>query len=191
MAINPRDRVSLAEAPIRITSQMWAKIDKETTTCWLWMGTPSAQYGRLWSSPHQRQFLAHRFFYCAFHGLADLPGRESKYSVDHLCRTPRCIRPSHLEWVPHQENLRRGVGPPVADIDDCCHRGHRAWRVDPKGARHCRICDVAWARQNYRKHAKAVNLRTNRWRRANRQRVNAKERARYRARRQQVVTDGT
>jgi hypothetical protein len=30
--------------------------------------------------------------------------------IDHLCRTPLCINPDHLEVVTHAENLRRGKG---------------------------------------------------------------------------------
>jgi hypothetical protein len=30
------------------------------------------------------------------------------YVVDHLCRNPNCVNPSHLEAVTNEENIRRG-----------------------------------------------------------------------------------
>lgn len=64
--------------------------------------------------------------------------------IDHLCRTPACINPLHLEAVTHAENLRRGrpLHYPLRDLT-ACMRGHpytpentRRWR----GTRICRTC---------------------------------------------------
>lgn len=41
--------------------------------------------------------------------------------LDHLCRTPICVNPDHLEAVTHAENLRRGI--------------HRTGQDHPFGAR--------------------------------------------------------
>lgn len=51
-----------------------------------------------------RTIPAHRGVYLAS-GRSIPPG----YHLDHLCRTPACVNPDHLEPVTHAENLRRGV----------------------------------------------------------------------------------
>lgn len=71
------------------------------TPCWVWQGLIRADgYGTL-----QRdgiKWLAHRYFYAQAHG--DVPD-----TLDHLCRTPACVNPAHLEPCSRQENVRRGV----------------------------------------------------------------------------------
>ena len=39
--------------------------------------------------------------------LAVFPGRGTN-ELDHLCRTPACVNPEHLESVTHRENTARG-----------------------------------------------------------------------------------
>lgn len=60
--------------------------------------------------------------------------------IDHLCRTPVCVRPDHLEAVTQQENMRRGPGAKTH-----CKRGHEFNEVNTyvrkdTGARFCRPC---------------------------------------------------
>lgn len=70
--------------------------------CWLWLGaTKRRGYGSAW---WQGRFMgAHRAVYLAHGGIVP-DGTE----LDHLCRTPQCVNPDHLEPVTHQENMRRG-----------------------------------------------------------------------------------
>jgi len=60
--------------------------------------------------------------------------------LDHLCRNPGCVRPSHLEAVTHLENVRRGVD--AYELKDTCRRGHSMIGVTPSsdGYRHCLAC---------------------------------------------------
>ena len=75
------------------------------TGCWLWMGTVTAggadPYGRFWNG---RMAYAHRVSFELFKG----PIPEGLV-IDHLCRTPACVRPEHLEAVTPKENTRRAV----------------------------------------------------------------------------------
>lgn len=81
--------------------RFWAKVGK-TDGCWHWLGPKSPEgYGRF--SVDGRLVGPHRFAYELVVG--PLPeGLE----LDHLCRNPSCVKPSHVEIVSHVENVRRG-----------------------------------------------------------------------------------
>lgn len=88
----------------------WSRVDK-TDTCWLWVGK------------------LRRDGYAMF----------GKVTIDHLCRTPACLNPEHLEPVTMQENLRRGFLARTA-----CRRGH-PWTEESTlwlgpQCRRCLIC---------------------------------------------------
>jgi hypothetical protein len=71
--------------------------------CWLWMlSVDKHGYGQI--RENGRPVRAHRFAYRAFRG--PIPG---ELGLDHLCRTPTCVNPWHLEAVPHRVNVLRGV----------------------------------------------------------------------------------
>jgi HNH endonuclease len=45
--------------------------------------------------------------------------------LDHLCRNRGCVNPTHLEPVPHEEDLRRGDGPSGRNARKTrCPKGH-------------------------------------------------------------------
>lgn len=71
--------------------------------CWEWTGhRDSRGYGRLGIK------MAHRVVYAALE--APIP---AGHVLDHLCRNHGCVRPSHLDPVTQQENVRRAprMGP--------------------------------------------------------------------------------
>ena len=72
-------------------------------TCWIWTGQLDKRgYGRLHTEARRKQFV-HNVSYRTF--IGPLPdGMEP----DHLCRTPACFNPEHLEAVSQPENTRRG-----------------------------------------------------------------------------------
>jgi hypothetical protein len=82
---------------------------EELTGCWIWkLSTSPEGYGQYWRDGRQR--CAHIVYYEALRG----PVQEGK-ELDHLCRTPSCVNPDHLEPVTTKVNIRRGN---VAKLDD-------------------------------------------------------------------------
>jgi hypothetical protein len=90
-----------------IPERMWQKISISSShffkgfPCWEWTGAKvSGGYGRFrWEA---RSAPAHRVMYLLAVGSA------KDLDVDHLCRNPSCVNPTHLEAVSHAENIRRG-----------------------------------------------------------------------------------
>lgn len=62
--------------------------------------------------------------------------------LDHLCVTPTCVRPDHLEPVTHAENQRR-----IRERFTACRRAGHDWtnprnvRTRSNGRRYCAECD--------------------------------------------------
>lgn len=80
--------------------RFWSKVDRDPD-CWLWLGLRNAYgYGRFFIPGGER--LAHRYAY-EFE-VGPIP---EGLTLDHLCETPACVRPDHLEPVTNAENLRR------------------------------------------------------------------------------------
>lgn len=107
--------------------------------CWLWIGAKSRNgYGSTSTGP------AHRASYETFVGPIP-PGLQ----IDHLCRTPSCIRPSHLEPVTQRENAARSI--PHNRTKTHCKQGHayspENTYVTPSGWRRCLECKRAWGRE--------------------------------------------
>jgi hypothetical protein len=71
------------------------------TPCWIWSGNRTTNgYGTF-----QRDGIKispHRAYYIEYRG--EIP--EDKH-LDHLCRTPACVNPDHLEPVTPADNKRR------------------------------------------------------------------------------------
>lgn len=88
--------------PARIAN----KIEIADNGCWLWLGWTEKKengkldYGKVWWNGTMR--YAHRIVYTLIVG--EIPvGTE----LDHLCRTPSCVNPAHLEPVTPLENVKR------------------------------------------------------------------------------------
>lgn len=117
--------------------RFWDKVEK-TDDCWLWHGAENGRgYGRF--SVAGRLVYAHRWSYELAHGA--LPAGQV---IDHLCRNPRCVRPSHLQLVTQGENTSRGrLG---FKFDGTCRSGRHdvssegAIYTRPNGGRRCRAC---------------------------------------------------
>lgn len=76
--------------------------------------------------------------------------------IDHLCRTPRCINPAHLQAVSLRENVRRaivaGSHPAAREAAQThCQGGHpfndENTYITKHGGRVCRVCRAARARE--------------------------------------------
>lgn len=112
---------------------------KITDQCWLWIGaTDSGGYGSL--GRLGKTYSAHKFIHELVCGSV-----SDNVELDHLCSTRSCVRPSHLEGVPHRVNVLRGKG--IAAVNSNkkeCPKGHLLEGdnlVDCElPRRRCRIC---------------------------------------------------
>ena len=90
-------------AGLTMERRFWDRISYEPNSgCWLWEGARSKQgYGTI--GIYARQILVHRFSYELKNG--PIP---RGLVIDHICCTPACVNPEHLEAVTYGENTRRG-----------------------------------------------------------------------------------
>jgi hypothetical protein len=131
-----------------IEERFWEKIVVAPSGCWLWQGAKNRTgYGQLWRDGGL--VVAHRVSYELFIGL--VPGG---LELDHLCRTPACVNPLHVEPVTHRENMLRGENPVSrAAKATHCPQGHGYTMdntyVTPLGHRRCMACQRERARSHY------------------------------------------
>jgi hypothetical protein len=131
----------------------WDRVEK-TEGCWLWRGSSSdGHYGNF--QRDGRLYLAHRYAYEDVVGPIP-PGLE----LDHLCRTPACVRPDHLEPVTPKVNQHRGMSPSgINSRKTHCAQGHEfSVQATGKraGRRRCVECHRERNRQWMRDHYRAV-----------------------------------
>ena len=138
----------------------WSRVSLVSPTgCWIWLGRRSSSgYGQIVTSG-KRQGV-HRYLYEALIGPI-----APRLVIDHLCRTPLCVNPYHLEPVSDRVNILRGVGLSAANYKKAsCKRGHRLdaantylYRARDGGyERHCRACGRQTAREIYWRKANAI-----------------------------------
>ena len=120
--------------------RFFEKIVMGLNGCWIWTGKLDDGYPRFWVYDPRRQVGGHRWSYEFHYGAI-----QDGLVIDHLCRTPRCVRPDHLEPVTNAENVRRKN----ASITHC-PQGHEYTPentyVRPNGPpkRQCRACGRAY-----------------------------------------------
>lgn len=115
--------------------RFWSKV-KKTKTCWIFQGA----YGHGQFKLNGKSVMAHRYAWEITNG--PIP---DGLVIDHLCRTPACVRPSHLEPITQKENVRRGVSIVAENAAKThCKRGHEFTlentHLDSGGRRRCRMC---------------------------------------------------
>lgn len=125
------------DLPVRIKPTLAERLAKyvsvdQATGCWLWTAALSTSgYGVL--AVNRTRFYAHRLSYEVHVGRI-----PDDLTIDHLCRTRRCVNPAHLEAVTMSENIRR------AATKTHCDRGHVLSQhayVRPDGqGRFCKTC---------------------------------------------------
>ena len=103
-----------------VIERLLSKIMVEPTTgCWMWLGATNKRgYGHM---SVRRTFIdIHRLSYEFYKGLIPLG-----LQIDHLCRTPSCANPDHLEAVSPSINVLRGNTLPAQQAKQThCKRGH-------------------------------------------------------------------
>lgn len=115
--------------------------------CHLWLGTRNGVgYGLF--KVGRKNIRAHRWIY--EQTVGSIP---TGLELDHLCRTPQCVNPEHLEAVTHAENVRRAR---LGVRQSHCRKGHQFapeneyWLKN--GSRTCLICVRAkWQRARDKK----------------------------------------
>lgn len=123
--------------------RFWAKVNRKgPDDCWLWTGAHRSDlgYGHMnWRGGHR---AAHRIAYELMVG--EIP---EGLVLDHLCRTPACVNPKHLEPVTQRVNvIVRGQGPFARRAAQThCLRGHEftpenTYIHKSRGVRICREC---------------------------------------------------
>lgn len=100
--------------------------------CWLWTGSSDQRgYGAISVAGR-----THNVYRLAYELLCEpVP---TGLELDHLCRTPACLNPDHLEPVTHAENMRR-----AAAVRTHCPSGHEYSPENThvyRGTRICRTC---------------------------------------------------
>lgn len=89
----------MAKKPEPLETRFWRNVEKGDG-CWLWTGQKCARgYGRITLPGHKSGTGAHRVS-LMLHGRI-VPRRSV---VLHLCDTPACVRPDHLQVGTHQTN---------------------------------------------------------------------------------------
>lgn len=119
-----------------ILDRLTAKYDVDATSgCWLWTAARQNGYGVIKVKGRFRG--AHRVSYEMHRG--PIP---DGLVIDHLCRTPHCVNPDHLEPVTIGENIRRGENHYRRATH--CKRGHEFTPGNTlmlaNGSRACRQC---------------------------------------------------
>lgn len=126
---------SLEFGDARLPDRFWGKVQVAESGCWMWRGADHPDgYSRYWHGG--RVVYGHRLTVEVSRGHVD-----AAMEIDHLCRTPACVNPAHLEAVTGPENRRRTRA-------ETCSAGHSmadAYRSGDK--RRCRHCNRAWARR--------------------------------------------
>jgi len=114
---NPRNTTTLEEKKQRALDHFWEKVRK-TPTCWEFTGSLTQDgYGQVHNG--EKLIGAHVFAWELLHGK--LPkGLE----LDHVkCGNRKCVRPLHLEAIPHDENAARVAGR-SSSLGRFCPKGH-------------------------------------------------------------------
>lgn len=133
--------------PAPLADRFWPKVAKGGgDECWLWTGGKNgAGYGEIWSLEVRKKVFAHRASWEMANGKKIPAGMV----IDHLCRTPACVNPGHLEVVTVAVNTERGdapVGGAMRQMSKThCPQGHpyseeNTYRYGPR--RVCRTCSI-------------------------------------------------
>jgi|SRR3990167_6531127 len=125
-------KVCKTEAPV---------LGRATTPCWVWTGAKmhtNYNYGQVNLHPHGL-FLAHVVSLV----LSGVTQPQDHEDVAHSCDNPPCVRPDHLSFGTHKDNM-------VVVRGDLCPRGHPYSIRPDDGSQRCLVCNAVQIREAYR-----------------------------------------
>lgn len=134
--------------------RFWSKVNRQGPLpqgrsdlgpCWLWEGALVRGYGMFYASPDVLYVKAHRWSY-----EAEVGPIPDGLQIDHLCRTPACVNPTHLQPVTARENNLRSESFAAQNARKThCPQGHPYsgdnLRIN-RGHRRCRTCNIERSR---------------------------------------------
>lgn len=103
--------------------------------CWFTNRGTSQSYGHIQFKMWGKAAMAHRISYELF--VEEIP---DGMVLDHLCRTPACVNPEHLEPVTRGENTKRGRGVTEQLAKTHCPKGHEYSPENTQVVRNHRVC---------------------------------------------------
>ena len=156
--------------------RFWMKVEMGPG-CWLWLGAKRGKgYGSFFVDG--RNVGAHRYAYELANGPIPVG-----LQIDHLCRTPLCVRADHLEVVTSRINTLRGVSVVAkCAVATHCPHGHEYTPENTyrsRGERACKTCRNAQGAQYYRQNPQPTIERMRRYR-AQKRRITEQEGAQQR-----------
>ena len=119
------------------------------TTCWFWLGQFSreTERGKIQVGFRRNGQPKMEFAHRVAHEIYKYPIPDGLV-IDHLCRNPWCVNPSHLEAVTSRENTLRGDTQASRNANKTfCTRGHSLVTSNvyrqPSRPRHrrCMMCE--------------------------------------------------
>lgn len=88
---------------LNLVDRVADKVVIDGNGCWIFMGTKNrGGYGQVSSHRDHKSIVAHRVMYEHFVGPV-----PQGLQLDHLCNTPACVNPDHLEAVTGSQNMQR------------------------------------------------------------------------------------
>lgn len=142
-------RAAYFPAPDDVLQARWLAKVEVADGCWMWTGAKHwFGHGSIAIPRTRRTAYAHRLAYEWFVG----PIPEG-LEIDHVCRVPSCVNPTHLEAVTHRENVQRGNVRLIFGSRTHCVNGHpfSGENVRPRGEGQGRVC-VTCARERSRRY---------------------------------------
>jgi hypothetical protein len=132
--------------PAPAIERFWRFVNTQASGCWLWTGGSERKgYGRF-RDEDKKLVSAHRWAYEYF--VEMIP---KGMQTDHLCNTPACVNPDHLELVTNLENQKR-----AASLRTHCPHGHLLDGKKAIGIRYCKTCSREYQRK-YQKEKSNVD----------------------------------
>ena len=117
------------------------------TGCWDWLGEKrgNGNYAAIYIDG--QYVRAYRYSYFLFVGAI-----PNQLEPDHICRNRICVNPYHLEWVTHQENMRRSRR-------QTCRKFNHPLTRQLSGKAVCKICKNTSNQKSYHKLMEGNNER--------------------------------